>query len=90
MIVLMTPMAHKTFSKEQFKFHLYKCKVSISSNLREDVNLDSISNLKVALMIAKSSFPSLETNLLFLRKGTIELGGLDRLFYSFSYFLTKR
>jgi hypothetical protein len=80
------PMAHKTFSKEQFKFQLYKCKVSVSSFFAKGNELSSIEHLKSALIITKNTFPTLETNLLFLKTCQILMQGSALNFYSYSIF----
>jgi hypothetical protein len=83
------PMAHKTFSKEQFKFQLYKCKVSIRTRLGKNYRLQSIDHLKAAFIITKSSFPTLETNLLFLKTCRISMEGSAVNFYSYYLFSRK-
>jgi len=80
------PMAHKTFSKEQFKFQLHKCKVSIRTELADHYRLSSVPALQAAFMITRTTFPNLETNTLFLKSARIILPGSDADFYSYSLF----
>jgi len=84
------PMAHKTFSKEQFKFQLYKCKVSLSSFFAKDNDLVTLNHLKTALLITKNTFPILETNLLFLKTCQILIQGSAVSFYSYNIFSSKK
>lgn len=84
------PMAHKTFSKEQFKFQLYTCKVSVSSFFAKENTLLSLEQLKTALLITKNTFPILETNLLFLKTCQILIRGSAVNFYSYSLFSSNK
>jgi len=77
------PMAHKTFSKEQFKFQLHKCKVSIRTELKNHRLVECFSGLQAALLITKSTFPCLETNTLFLKTARITFPGSAVDFYSY-------
>lgn len=83
------PMAHKTFSKEQFKFQLYKSKVSIRTKLKQGYHMTTLKQLKVAFVITKNTFPTLETNLLFLKTCRISMQGSASDFYSY-YLFTKK
>lgn len=84
------PMAHKTFSKEQFKFQLHKCKVSIRTELADHYRLSSVPALKTAFVIARTTFPNLETNTLFLKSARIVLPGSAPDFYSYFAFSQNR
>ena len=80
------PMAHKTFSKEQFQFQFYRCRVSINSRINFSPQLLTLSNNQSLLLIIKESFPFFETNLLFLKKASIRLNLPTHNFYSFFLF----
>ena len=82
-------MAHKTFSKEQFKFQLYKSKVSIRTKLKQGYGMKTLEQLKVAFLITKNTFPTLETNLLFLKNCRISMQGSASDFYSYFIFTQK-
>jgi len=84
------PMAHKTFSKEQFKFQVYKCKVSIKSKLINEFKPYSLLQTKVCLVIAKQTFPVLETNLLFLKKCSIFMDTSAYSFYSYYVYISSK
>ena len=78
------PMAHKTFSKEQFVFKLHKFKVSFVSSLKANLTLTSVNHSLAALLISKNSFPILESNLLFLKNCSLQLTYSDYSFFTYS------
>lgn len=63
------PMAHKTNSKEQFLFKFYHLRISFKANLAQASDQASRSHdfALLSLDILKKSFPTLETNTLFLK-----------------------
>jgi len=72
------PMAHKTFSQEQFIFKFYKINIHfrILSEFQATIN-QSI----YLLLLLRKSLPITETNLLFLTRFTLTLVGSDKLFF---------
>ena len=80
------PMAHKTFSKEQFKFQNYLCRVTVRVHLLPAAQPQSYIQFLHSLFIVKSFFPVLETNLLFLKSCEVELEGRAACFYSLHSF----
>lgn len=84
------PMAHKTFSKEQFKFQLHKCKVSIRTELADHYRISSVPGLHTAFWVTRTTFPNLETNILFLKSARIVLPGSAVDFYSYFLFSQTR
>lgn len=66
---LKAPMAHKTFSQEQFQFRFYT--FSISFNLQNNEKVNNINTLNKSLFIAlliRNNFINFSTNMLFLKK----------------------
>lgn len=61
------PIAHKTWSKEQFQFQFYKFKVSFKTTFRENNDIISLNSGLLCVILTKKLFPQLETNLLFLK-----------------------
>lgn len=63
------PMAHKTNSKEQFLFKFYHLRISFKASLTQASRPASRSHdfALLSLDILKNSFPTLETNTLFLK-----------------------
>ena len=65
---LKAPMAHKTFSQEQFVNKSYNLTISFNNVFREHSKINSVNNsLYVALYLRNTYLPT-ETNLLFLKK----------------------
>jgi hypothetical protein len=65
---LKAPMAHKTFSQEQFVNKSYNLTISFNNVFRENSRINSVNNsLYVALYLRNAYLPT-ETNLLFLKK----------------------
>lgn len=83
------PMAHKTFSKEQFAFKFYKFKVSIRATFEDPFQLTSVDQATTSLLIAKNSFPVFETNMMFLKFYKIQMISSGKHFYSLFSFINK-
>ena len=65
---LKAPMAHKTFSQEQFVNNSYNLTISFDNAFREQAEINCVnSSLYVALYLRNTCLPT-ETNLLFLKK----------------------
>ena len=84
------PMAHKTFSKEQFAFKYYKFKVSIRAVFEEPFQLTSVDQASTSLLIAKNSFPVFETNMMFLKFYNIQMVSSAKEFYSYFMFTNSK
>ena len=65
---LKAPMAHKTFSQEQFLFKHYDLVISFKTLISPDYNLDSINNSIFVALSLRKSIPFFNTNLLFLKR----------------------
>jgi hypothetical protein len=73
------PMAHKTFSQEQFMIKSYSLQISFTS--RYNLSKNSINSLNKSVLIATSLrkfVPFLETNLFFLKKITFHVHSSDK------------
>ena len=70
------PMAHKNWSKEQYQTTFYKFKISYKSLLDENFYVNSVNAGLLFSLISKRTFPTFETNLLFLK------------YYQFFFFLS--
>lgn len=80
------PMAHKTFSQEQFQFQFYRCRVSVNAQMVNKARCSSLAETQVPMLVIKESFPFFETNLLFLKKATIRINLPLSNFYSLNSF----
>ena len=65
--VTKAPMAHKNWSKEQYKFEYYSFIINFSYKFKKENELNSFNNALLFLLITKKSFPQFETNLFFLK-----------------------
>lgn len=84
--IVRAPMAHKNWSKEQLKFQFYKFKISFHTILKENNHLSSLNQSLFFIILSKKSFPTFETNLLFLKNYWFLIYTEDSNFFSFSNF----
>lgn len=84
------PMAHKNWSKEQYKFCYRAFKISFSSHVKEGVALDSLNSGLFFMLIGKSFLPKFETNLLTLKSCSVLANVSDGSFFNFYRFLSSR
>ena len=84
------PMAHKTNSKEQFVFRVFKFTTSIKTNFRLGKGSSSIDQTLIALFLTKSMFPIFETNLLLLKNYTFILKMKDSSYFNYFKFVSNR
>lgn len=64
---LKTPMAHKTFSQEQFIFKFYTLSITFQTQLPQKMLLSSINNSIYVLLYLRNNLPFFTTNLLFAK-----------------------
>ncbi len=82
--VIKSPMAHKTFSQEQYLIRNYFLSISFYT-----YNESSIYNLNNSLFYVKSLkkvIPNFSTNMLFLKKYSVNLKFKDDCFFSYYKF----
>lgn len=77
------PMAHKTNSKEQFLFRYYNFKFSASLNIDYDFVPSSVLQGAFTLNKFLSSFPTFETNVLFLKYARVKYPLYDLHFFRY-------
>ena len=65
---LKAPMAHKTFSQEQFVTKSYNLTISFNNEFREQSKISSVNNSLYAALYLRNTYLPTETNLLFLKK----------------------
>lgn len=82
------PMAHKTNSKEQYKFQFYKFKVTFPSFFKEDNAVNSLNAGLLFVLISKKIFPQFETNLLFLKTYTFTFLLSDGTYFNYCRFVS--
>jgi len=82
------PMAHKTFSKEQFMYKFFTFKI-VFNNFFPDVRYLNINTILYLILLAKQNFYSFETNLAFLKNFTIFYYFNELTFFNYHFFLNK-
>lgn len=80
------PMAHKTNSKEQFNFKFYFFRAEFKTGVDKSLWLGSVNQSLFALLIFKNTFPTLDTNLLYLKSCRVSLPYHDSKFFSVADF----
>ena len=91
--IIRAPMAHKTYSQEQFMVRFYKLSVSFyipvfSKNTEPDkpMLLNSVNKSIFFAHFLKRSIPYLGTNMIFLHKYTITFSTVDPTFFNLLIF----
>lgn len=83
------PMAHKNWSKEQYKFQYYKFNISFNVLLKEDNNLNSLNLALLFILLTKQNFPIFETNVFFIKNINFLLFTYDSKFFNYYNFINK-
>jgi hypothetical protein len=84
-----SPMAHKTYSQEQFLVRFYRLSVSFNTPLIDNNNpnskfnfLDNLNKSFIFVHFLRKNMPYLGTNMLFLHKYTISFYSVDPTFFN--------
>jgi hypothetical protein len=85
----LAPVAHKKWSREQYKFHYYFIKVSFNNNLIVDETLDNLNQMLLFILITKKRLPSFETNLFFLKNIRFFFSIIDNNYFNYYNFIQK-
>lgn len=83
------PMAHKNWSKEQYKFTFFKFKITFKFFLKEENEIKSINSSLFFILLTKKNFPNFETNLFFLKNINFLFFFRDFFFFNYNYFIIK-
>jgi hypothetical protein len=81
------PMAHKNWSKEQYKFQIYKFNIFFELKLKKYRAIPSFNASVLFVLLSKNFFPQFETNLFFLKNVTIFFFFFDRDHFNYKKFL---
>ena len=77
------PMAHKTFSQEQFKFRYYSFNISFNINSSSLVlNTNSLNKSLYLALLIRGNFLNFSTNMMFVKRFRASLPVTDRLYLS--------
>ena len=82
--ILKSPMAHKTYSQEQFSIKCYT--ISISFYFYTPYKINSVNNSAFYLLSILAQIPFVSTNLLILKQIKLAIPVKDNHYYSFFYF----
>jgi hypothetical protein len=77
------PIAHKLWSKEQYKFTFYLLRVSFTNCSFVESELRSVNQGLLFMLLAVKSLPFFSSNLLTLKNSTVKIGFYDLDFFSF-------
>ena len=80
-------MAHKNWSKEQYKFQYYKFKINFNAQLKDDSSINSLNLAILFIFLTKKNFPQFETNLFFLKNVNFFFNISDKNFYNYNKFI---
>ena len=85
--IIRSPLAHKTFSQEQFLNRYYRISVSFKPNTSSCDNIiSSINGSIYASNHIRNNIPFISTNLLFLKRISYFYSSSDFYFYSYNHF----
>ena len=88
--IMKAPMAHKTFSQEQYQIKYYQLSITFRVDLLN--NLSHTNNINESLYLIaffKKSLPMISTNMLFLKRYTLISTSKDISFFSYFYFNSR-
>jgi ABC-type phosphate/phosphonate transport system permease subunit len=78
-------MAHKNWSKEQYKFQYFKFLLKFNFFLSEKNTLNNLNSTLIFLFLTKKTFPNLETNILFLKNIQFFFFFKDKDFFNYNF-----
>jgi hypothetical protein len=76
-------MAHKNWSKEQYKFEFYRFILKFDFFINKNNSLTNLNSSLFFLFLIKKNFPNIETNILFLKNIQFFFSFKDRNFFNF-------
>ncbi len=83
------PMAHKNWSKEQYKLQYFKFKISFKSIFKTTFPINSLNSTILFILISKKNTFFFETNIFFLKFFSIHFHFSDTTFFNYNSFLTN-
>jgi len=75
--LIKSPMAHKTFSQEQFQFKFFNLVISFTIPFVKSLELLSVNQLLYLILSLKTSIPFVETNFFLLKRFRMVLPSKD-------------
>lgn len=83
------PIAHKNWSKEQYKFEYYSFVITLAYQFKSENSINSFNNSILFILITKKSFPQFETNLFFLKSIRFYFKYKDEDYFNYFKFLNN-
>ena len=74
---LKAPMAHKTFSQEQFIFRHYIITISFKTLISKNIKINTLNDSIFLILSIRNSIPFFNTNLLFLKRINFSFSSTD-------------
>lgn len=84
--IIKAPMAHKTFSQEQFMVRYYKLSLSFKIEMPLTLQPNNINKIIFFSNMLRNNIPFVGTNMLFLHKYSVLFSSHDYKFFSFFKF----
>lgn len=78
---LKAPMAHKTFSQEQFVFKHYTITISFKTLISENLKINTLNDSIFLILSIRNSIPFFNTNLLFLQRISFSFYSTDQSYF---------
>jgi len=78
--LIKSPMAHKTFSQEQFQFKFFNLVISFSTPFKHSKGLLNINQVMYLILSLKTTIPFVETNFFMLKRFRVILPLRDSIF----------
>jgi hypothetical protein len=80
--LLKAPMAHKTFSQEQFRFKFHHLGISFNSSYTKGSTLTGVNNILFLALYLRADQTPFESNLFFLKKVRFSMTGTDSNYFT--------
>lgn len=84
------PIAHKTWAREQYKFHFYFIRISFKKSVILDETINNFNQALLFLLLLKQKLPIFETNLLFLKNIRLMIAVIDTNYFNYYNFNNKK
>ena len=87
---LKAPMAHKTFSQEQYWIRFYRLQINITLSKSSIKVISSVNASFYVILLLRSSLPLIETNIMLLKCFSFHIPSSDRMFFTLTKSITQK
>ena len=77
------PMAHKNWSKEQYKFQFFVIRITFCNKFKSEWGINNTNHALLFVLLSKKNFPFFETNMLFLKNYWFTFYFSDLIFFNY-------